>query len=97
MMLRFMYSSYNICISSERKASVFPQPALCALAHPILFDYKEWEQEQLFHNHTITQTMRKNANMVLRCQGVVVKAMIYQSFCSGPHRFRRFGTKTSPF
>ena len=91
-----MYSSYNIGISSERKACVFPQPALCVPAHPIPFDYHEWEQEQLFHNHTITQTMRKNANMVFRCQGVVVRAMIYQSFRSGPHR-KKFGMRTSPF
>ena len=56
-----------------KKASVFPQHALCTM-HPdlpllsLLLTYKKWEQNQLFQkNHTITQTMRKNANMVLRC------------------------------
>ena len=51
---------------------VFPQPAVCSdpKFKPLL-TYKAWEMEQLFHNHTITQTMRKNANMVLRCLGMV--------------------------
>ena len=51
---------------------VFPQPARCSdPKFKALLTYQEWEQEQLFHNHTITQTMRKNANMVLRCLRMV--------------------------
>ena len=61
-------SPQDICISPENQL-VFPQPGLCSdpWFEP-LFTYQDWERAQLFHNHTITQTMRKNANMVLRCQ-----------------------------
>ena len=56
---------------------VFPQGSVCSDPEfkPLPATYQEWEQEQMFHNpyhnHTIVQTMRKNANMVLRCLGMV--------------------------
>ena len=59
---------------------VFPQPARCSdPKFKALLTFQEWEQEQLFHNHTITQTMRKNANMVLRCFGMVNTLVSSQS------------------
>ena len=60
---------------------VFPQPARCSdPKFKALLTYQEWEQEQLFHNHTITQTMRKNANMVLRCLGTLALSLLGLTF-----------------
>ena len=66
----------TICLSPENVV-VFPQPARCSdpKFKPLL-TYKEWEMEQLFHDHTITQTMRKNANMVLRCNILALSLMM---------------------
>ena len=79
--------SDNICISPQKHGCispenvvVFPQPARCSdPKFKALLTFQEWEQEQLFHNHTITQTMRKNANMVLRCFGIVNTVVSSQS------------------
>ena len=53
---------------------VFPQPGICSqlellkvIGLPSYDTWKEWERSQLFHDPLfISQTMRKNANILLR-------------------------------